>query len=180
MSFGDLADLYAREGWGRRIDQKEAIEIARKNEEEGLVLQPSNEQEPEFLCACCDDCCGALGMIKHFPKPADVVGHNYFAQVDIKLCKGCGTCVQRCRMAATNIKNGLSYIELKRCIGCGLCVPTCPESARVLVKKDKETVPPKTVEDFYDELMAPKKTLSGRMRNYFLKTFLRIVSKLSR
>ena len=50
---------------------------------------------------------------------------------------------------------------MKRCIGCGLCVPTCPESARVLVKKDKETVPPKTVEDFYDELMAPKKNLMG-------------------
>ena len=53
MSFGDMADLYAKEGWGRKVDQKEALEIARKSEEEGLVLQPGNEQEPAFMCACC-------------------------------------------------------------------------------------------------------------------------------
>ena len=38
MSFGDLADLYVEEGWARKVDQEEALEIARINEQEGLVL----------------------------------------------------------------------------------------------------------------------------------------------
>ena len=71
MSLGDLADLYAEEGGARRIDQKEALEIARKNEEEGLVLMPGNEQDPGFTCACCSDCCGMLGLMKNLPKPAE-------------------------------------------------------------------------------------------------------------
>ena len=77
------------------------------------------------------------------------------------------------------VEDKVSYVELKRYIGCRLCVPTCPENARCLVKKNKEIIPAKTVEDLYEEIMAPKKTFLGRMRNYFLKTFLRIVSRFS-
>lgn len=157
MSFGDMADLYAREGRGRKISQEEAFEIARKNEEEGLVLQPGNEQEPAFMCACCGDCCGVLSPIQSFPRPADIVVSNYYAQVDAELCKGHGTCVERCPMGAVKVENELASINLARCIGCGLCVPTCPESAIGLVKKDKETIPPKTEEDLKDAIMTIKK-----------------------
>ena len=82
MSFGDLADLYIEEEWGRHISQEEALEIARRGEEEGLVLMPANEQEPTFMCSCCSDCCGMLGMAKAFPKPAEVMGSNYYAEVN--------------------------------------------------------------------------------------------------
>ena len=78
MSLGDLADLYVEEGWGRRISPQEALEIARRNEEEGLVLMPGNQQEATFMCACCSDCCSMLGMMKFVPRPADVVASNYF------------------------------------------------------------------------------------------------------
>jgi len=158
MSFGDLADLYAKEGWGRKISQEEAFEIARKNEEEGLVLQPGNEQEPAFMCACCRDCCGVLGPMKSFPRPADIVASNYYAQVNTELCKGHGTCVERCPMGAVKVDDKLSSIDLARCIGCGLCVPTCPENAIRLVKKAKETVPPETEEELNDTIMALKKS----------------------
>jgi NAD-dependent dihydropyrimidine dehydrogenase PreA subunit len=158
MSFGDLADLYAKEGWGRRISQEEAFEIARKNEEEGLVLQPGNEQEPAFMCACCGDCCGVLGPMKSFPRPADIVVSNYYAQVNKELCKGHGTCVERCPMGAVKVEGKLSSIDLSRCIGCGLCVPTCPENAIKLVKKAEEIVPLATEEDLNDEIMALKKS----------------------
>jgi NAD-dependent dihydropyrimidine dehydrogenase PreA subunit len=157
MSFGDLADLYAKEGWGRKISQEEALEIARKNEEEGLVLQPGNEQEPVFMCACCGDCCGVLGPMKSFPAPVDLVASNYYAQVNTELCKGQGTCVERCPMDAVKVEERLSCIDLARCIGCGLCVPTCPENAIRLVKKSEQTVPPKTEEDLYDAIKAGKK-----------------------
>lgn len=179
MSFGDLSDLYAKEGWGRKISQEEAFEIARKSEEEGLVLMSGNAKETTFVCACCGDCCGMLFMMKQFPKPAEVVGSNYYAQVDTELYKGSETCVTRCPIEAVKVEEKLSSVNLARCIGFGLCVPTCPENAISLVKKSKETVPPATEEDLYDAIMAYKQTLRGKMRNYFLKTFLRVVSRLS-
>ena len=120
MSLGDLADLYIEEGWGRRISQQEALEISRKNEEEGLVLMPGNEQEAAFMCACCSECCGMPSMMKNFPKPADVVGSNYYAQVNAALCTGCGTCVERCPTGAVKVENTVSSVDLDRCIGCGL------------------------------------------------------------
>ncbi|MGD9146473.1 MAG: 4Fe-4S binding protein [Anaerolineae bacterium] len=156
MSFGDLAELYIEEGWGRRISQEEAFAFARKNEEEGLVLMPGNEQEAAFMCACCSDCCGMLSIIKNFPRPADVVASNYYAQVDVELCQGCETCVQRCPMAAVTMGDTVSSIDLGRCIGCGLCVPTCPESALSLAKKERQFVPPQTEEDLFDLILAGK------------------------
>ena len=180
MSLGDLADLYIEEGWGRRISQKEALEIARKNEEEGLVLMPGNEQEAAFMCACCRDCCGTLSMMKNVPRPADVVASNYYAQVNAELCTGCSTCAERCPTEAVKVQDGGASVDLARCIGCGLCVPTCPEKAMFLVKKAKEVVPPETEQDLYDSVMAQKSTPTGKMRSYLIKTFLRVASRFSR
>jgi electron transport complex protein RnfB len=156
MSFGDMAELYIGEGWGRKISQAEAFEFARKSEEEGLVLMPGNEQEAAFMCACCNDCCGMLSIVKNFPRPADVVASNYYAQVNVELCQGCETCVGRCPMQAAVMDGAISSIDLGRCIGCGLCVPTCPEDALSLAKKSYEFVPPKTEEDLFDLILAQK------------------------
>ena len=179
MSLGYLADLYVEEGWGRKISQEEALEITRKSEEEGLVIMPGNEQEPTFMCACCSDCCGMMMMMKAYPNPADVVASNYYVQVNTELCTGVGTCVDRCPMDAMIMDNGYASVKLHRCIGCGLCVPICPEEAISLVKKDKEYVPPVTEEQLFDEILAHKSSLSGKVRIHSMKTFLRVASRIS-
>jgi ferredoxin len=180
MSMGDLADLYIEEGWARRIDQKEALEIARKNEEEGLVLMPGNEQEPNFMCACCSDCCGMLGLMKNFPKPAEVVANNYYAEVQAELCKSCGTCKSRCPIDAVIVNGAPSRVDLKRCIGCGLCVPTCPENAMLLLPKEKEVLPPRTNEEHLDYIYARRTSLSGKVRSFSIKTMIRVLTKFSK
>ena len=179
MSFGDLADLYVEEGWARKVDQKEALEIARLNEQEGLVLMPGNQQEPSFMCSCCSDCCQMLKMIQNFPKPAEGVGSSYYVEVNTALCTGVGICVERCPMDAVSLDNGFAAIELTRCIGCGLCVPVCPEDAISLIKKDQEIIPPITPEELFDTELAMKSTLAGKVRNFSLKTFLRIIYRFA-
>lgn len=179
MSFGDLAELYIEEGWARRLDQDEALEMARLNEKEGLVLMPGNAQEPKFMCSCCSDCCLVLNLIKNYPKPAEAFASNYFASVNADLCTGVGDCIARCPLDAVTMVEGVATIELARCIGCGLCVPVCPEDAIVMVKKEAETIPPMTMEDRFDFELSQKSSLSGRIRNFSLKTFLRIVFRLA-
>jgi Na+-translocating ferredoxin:NAD+ oxidoreductase subunit B len=157
MGFRDFADLMGRTGWGRPVSKEEALEIAAKSEEEGLVLQPANQQRAEFICACCGDCCGILRMAKATQRPADFVATNYYAQVNTDLCSGCGTCVERCQMGAVEVLRDIAEIMRHRCIGCGVCVPTCPSDAIGLVNKEPERVPPVDMEDLYETIMEKKR-----------------------
>jgi Na+-translocating ferredoxin:NAD+ oxidoreductase subunit B len=158
MAFQDFADLMGRSGWGRPISKEQALEIASKNEEEGLVMQPANEQETRFICSCCGDCCGILKMAKSMPRPAEIVATNYYAQVKVDLCNGCSACVDRCQMGAIMLQNAIAAINRDRCIGCGLCVSTCAAEAIQLVKKPKVRVPAKDMEALFETIMAHKKT----------------------
>jgi Na+-translocating ferredoxin:NAD+ oxidoreductase RNF subunit RnfB len=146
FSFGSHADYYVENGLGRYITTEEAKEIIKKNEEEGLVMQPFNSQKVGGMCSCCGDCCGMLRSLKKQPNPAEAVQSNYFARVDEALCTGCETCVERCQMDAIDVVDGISTIRLNRCIGCGLCVTTCPEEAIRLIKKSEDQLyePPQT------------------------------------
>jgi Na+-translocating ferredoxin:NAD+ oxidoreductase RNF subunit RnfB len=154
MGFRDFGDLMGRAGWGRAITKEEALKIADKNEEDGLVLQPGNEQEVQFICSCCGDCCGALNGLKSLPRPAEFIASNYYAEVKPEICDGCGTCVGRCQMEAVAIQDDIARINQDRCIGCGLCVSKCPSESMHLVKKGEELVPPKDMEALLETIMA--------------------------
>ena len=147
--------------WGRTINAREALDIAAKSEEEGLVLQPANEMEPQFICSCCGDCCGILSMIKAMPKPAEAVACNYYAQVDPLLCLACGTCEERCQMEAIKLEGTVAAVDGDRCIGCGVCVPTCAAGSIHLVKKKSESVPPKDFESLYQAILDRKKNAAA-------------------
>ena len=136
MAFLDFADMVKEKGWGRSISKKEALEIAAKNEEDGLVLQPANEQEPEFMCSCCGDCCGILVTAKAMPRPVDLVASNFYAASNPETCTACETCVDRCQMDAVELKDDIAVVNLDRCIGCGVCVQVCPEGA-IVGEKEK-------------------------------------------
>ena len=154
LNFGDFGELMGRTGWGRVITKEEALGIAAKNEEDGLVLQPGNEQEVQYICSCCGDCCGNLAGLKSVPRPAEFVASNYYARVKTDLCDGCAACVDRCQMEAVAIRDEVAAVNLDRCIGCGLCTSTCPSESIYLVKKENELVPPKDMETMYETIMA--------------------------
>ena len=163
MALGDVAKNVIQNASGRAIGKQEALEIARMNEADGLVFQPSNTQKVDFVCACCGCCCGMLRVQKMLPKPVDFWATNYYASVKVETCSGCGTCAERCQVNAATVDDsvGKSFVNLNRCIGCGNCVVTCPTGAMSLLKKEKEIVPPQDTEGLYDVIMANKKgTLS--------------------
>ena len=132
----------------------EALEIFRKNQEEGLVLNSSNAIDTEFICSCCGCCCGMLSAHQKVPDPSSFWINNFHAEIDSELCTGCQTCVDRCQTGAIRFrkKTNISTINEKKCIGCGNCVAVCPEEAIQLVKVEEEYIPPQTVEDLYDEI----------------------------
>lgn len=174
MAIGDMAKNVIRNASGRAISREEALEIARMNEADGLVFQPSNTQKVEFICSCCGCCCGMLRLQKMLPKPVDFWATNYCASVNAGICTGCGICVERCQVNAVTVddRTGKASINLNRCIGCGNCVSTCPTASMSLLKKEKETVPPQDSEELYDVIMTNKKGTLGKIK--LAKKLLRV------
>jgi len=169
LMFGSKS--YAAREQVREISKEECLAILDRAEREGLVLQPGNTMEPFCICLCCGCCCGVLNAAKQFPKPADYFATNYYAEIITDNCIGCGLCVKRCQMEAITIKDNKVIIALNRCIGCGLCVTTCPTNAIKLVRKEKETKPPKNTADLYMKILQ-KKVGKRREMLKMLKTLL--------
>jgi Na+-translocating ferredoxin:NAD+ oxidoreductase RNF subunit RnfB len=146
LAFGAGAYYYEKNGLGREIDKKEALELVKKGVDAGLVLQPGNQQKSMNICMCCGCCCGVLKNLKTMDKPAQLVHTNYYARVDADLCTACEACVARCQMDAINVDE-TARVNLDRCIGCGLCVTDCPTDAIALGRKSEEDryLPPKNV-----------------------------------
>jgi len=144
MGFGDWARHFIKLGTSRQITREEALEIISKNQEDGLVLQPSNDLKIDYICSCCGCCCGLLKIQKSLPAPAKTWAHNYHVVVNSSECTGCGTCVSKCQVDAATIdeQKGTSVINLDRCIGCGNCVAACPSEALKLVVIENPVVPP--------------------------------------
>jgi electron transport complex protein RnfB len=166
LALGSIAQTGILQGNGRQITRDEAIAIIEQNQKDGLVLQPSNTGEIDFICSCCGCCCGMLELHKKLPKPLDFWASNFQATVDAAACDGCGVCEKRCQVGAVGVleKKQPAVVDRNRCIGCGLCVPTCAKKAMSLQKKPTEVAPPQTREDLYDIIMANKKGRLGKFK----------------
>lgn len=162
LQFGYAAEMYIEQGNGREITKEEALEILRKSEEEGLVLEPDNSQELNFICSCCGCCCENLTRMKMFPNPGNFTVTNYYAKVDKDLCVGCGTCVDICPMDAIELEDDISSISKKRCIGCGNCSAKCPQDAISLEKRERQFTPFPTMDDLFDKVLERKKRLKSK------------------
>lgn len=51
------------------------------------------------------------------------------AQVDHKLCNGCGLCLKPGHCVAISLEGKKAYVEPELCIGCSVCVNLCPKKA---------------------------------------------------
>jgi len=151
-----MAEYCLELGIGRAIAKEEVLEILRKAQEAGLVLQPENSRQPEFICCCCGDCCGILRRLKQLPHPADFYVSNHYSKVNPELCTGCEECIDICQLDALTMVDSVATINLDRCIGCGNCVPICSSSAIELQKKEEELLPPEDAATLYMSIMSKK------------------------
>jgi Fe-S-cluster-containing hydrogenase component 2 len=152
LMIGPAARSSVASGDAEPLSRQQTLALLDQAEREGMVLQPSNAQDPVFICFCCGCCCGVLQAAKQFPKPAEYLHSNYQAVVDPACCSECGTCHDRCPMQALDFAEGATAVDLDRCIGCGLCVPTCPSEAVRLRARQSETVPPRDLKALYGRI----------------------------
>jgi len=164
VTFKSAARRLIDSGTGQAVTCGEALGFLNRAEEDGLVLQPENTQDPLFMCFCCGCCCGVLTTAKQFPRPAEYLQSNYRAVVDPDLCTECQTCHSRCPMDALDSSDGATRVDGDRCIGCGLCVTTCPSDAAWLVAKEVEAVPPRDQKSLYRKILVDRFGIRGTAR----------------
>jgi Fe-S-cluster-containing hydrogenase component 2 len=114
---------------GKEITKQETLGLIEKARNVGMILQSENSQKPNFICCCCGCCCSVLQEAKKFPKPADYLNTNYYAEVNKEECVLCENCTERCQMEAIFRVNKHIEIKKERCIGCGACLITCDGDA---------------------------------------------------
>ena len=112
------------------------------------------------ICTCCGCCCGVLSSQKRIPDFSQYFATNYYAEVNEDLCIGCGICEDRCNVDAVHVEDSTAVVDRTHCIGCGVCIPTCTSEAISLVKKDKETLPPRNTLETYRKIMDKKAELA--------------------
>ncbi len=98
IQMGHAAEYYIRTGRGRSITRKQAFEIIKKAEDNGLVHQIPNTDGPgktHAICNCCGCGCFALRIAEMWTNP-DMIRSNYVSQVDKDKCVACGECVENC------------------------------------------------------------------------------------
>ncbi|MEN8245847.1 MAG: 4Fe-4S binding protein [Thermodesulfobacteriota bacterium] len=148
MAFGTGAYYYIENGLGHEVSTEEALDVLRKGMAAGLVPQPGNGQRVWGICMCCSCACQLLRALKKTEKPAQLAHTNFYAACEDENCTSCGTCVDRCPMAAIELKD-TAIVNRDRCIGCGVCVVACDVDAMLLhAKPEKEQyVPPRDIVD---------------------------------
>ena len=141
MQLDKAADYAIERGTGRKLSKKEAIELLKMCEDEGLVHIAGNSRDVgHVICNCCEDCClnwpRAASTITKFTAPS-----RFLATVDAEACSGCETCIDRCHFDAITMagENDTALVDDEKCMGCGLCVVTCPEDAMKLKEVRPET-----------------------------------------
>jgi ferredoxin len=153
-TFGFGADYVIRNKMGREITKSEMLDHFAQSKEKGLVFCADNTKTKGiFVCHCCGCCCNILLGISKFGYPNAVVTSNYIAEIDEKLCNGCGKCAKACQIDAIQMvaiekpetkKKQDAKINKDFCIGCGVCALSCPTKALKLVKRDKRVLHPET------------------------------------
>ena len=138
FAFGMGAYYYERRGIGRDIDVEECLELLKRADKAGLVLQPNNAKKLVNICCCCGCCCQILKNIGKHPRPAELFSAPFVVRFNEETCKECGVCEERCQLDAITFENDKVSLDEGRCIGCGLCVSTCPSGSLTLERKPEK------------------------------------------
>lgn len=162
FTLGTSASFMMNKGVAQELSKDEMISLITRAEQEGMVLQPGNTQEPGFICCCCG-CC-VLTAAKKFPNPAELLQTNFYAKIDPENCTACGDCIGLCQMEALVPVNGHTEVLRSHCIGCGICVNVCATEAISLMKTKKETIPPKDTTVMYKKMIMERYGVIGTLK----------------
>ena len=137
FTLGKSARHTSTQGFARKVTKEEALQILKQSEQDGLVhkayhLHSDISKEEVAICNCCSCCCPNSRNVQ---TSAVVNATYYLAQINLDLCIGCGTCVEKCYNSAIILNDDTKAERIEEfCIGCGVCAYFCPENAISMIE----------------------------------------------
>lgn len=130
LQFNKGAEHAIARNSGKKLSVDEAIAIADKAEEAGLIhtwpfFSMGHVRE---ICNCCSDCCMLFNPgLKHGTLDKALKKSRFRAIMDPEKCSGCEICVERCSLGAIEMVPGdlVAKVDVDKCYGCGVCVVGC-------------------------------------------------------
>jgi ferredoxin len=138
LQFNRGAEYHINRGTGRRLTDDEAIALAEKAEEAGLIhtWPLAGFGRLNEICNCCRDCCVIFDAGLRYGTIGQLLEKSRFrAEVDRDACTGCQDCVERCFFGAIDMvkpaEGGIAVatVDESKCFGCGLCTLVCEPGA---------------------------------------------------
>ncbi|MEG0748323.1 MAG: 4Fe-4S binding protein, partial [Cetobacterium sp.] len=143
MTFGNVANSLINNGYARRVDKIEGIDLLQQAYESNLVQCGENVREGvTFICNCCGCCCEALVAAKKFGVLHPVETTNFLPKINYDTCINCGRCLKVCPVNAIKKENGIIVIQEELCLGCGVCGRNCPKSSILLMPRENKIITP--------------------------------------
>lgn len=97
MTFGNVANSLINNGYARRVDKIEGIDLLQQAYNSNLVQCGENVREGvTFICNCCGCCCEALVAAKKFRMMHPVETTNFLLKINHETCINCGKCLKVC------------------------------------------------------------------------------------
>ncbi len=138
-----------RNGFARRVDVVEALELLHEAYEHNLVQGGENvRNEVAFICHCCACCCEGLIAARKFGFDHPIATSNFIASLESEVCRGCGNCMSSCPVAAITAENQpnddrkKAVVDEHLCLGCGLCARSCPYGAITMKPRAARVITP--------------------------------------
>jgi ferredoxin len=134
IQINKAADYALERGTGRELTRKEAMEMLRMCEEEGLVHCVDNRFEVKHAICNCD----AVACTNWRPDPSFagtfVAPSRFAAEIVADSCTSCDICADRCFFNAISLDgpDQMPVVVRDKCMGCGVCMTSCPDDAMVL------------------------------------------------
>ena len=152
MTFNSSAGSLTKNGFARRVDAQECMDLLHQAYDHSLVQFGDNVTAGvNFVCNCCGCCCEAMLAARRFGPLHAVHTTNFLPSLDSDKCKGCGKCVNVCPVEAMLLtsandpkkpKARKAKLDEDLCLGCGVCVRTCPSEAILLKSRPARVITP--------------------------------------
>jgi ferredoxin len=152
MTFNSTARSLIKHGIARQVDAGEGQEILQQAIANNLVQFGENVRERvSFICNCCGCCCEAMLAAKRFAVLHPIATTNFFPEIEVERCSGCGKCVDVCPVEAMGLVGAgdphrsmrkRARVNEELCLGCGVCVRQCRSGAAKLKSRARRVITP--------------------------------------
>jgi len=152
ITFGNVANSLSKNGYGRKIDVSEGMEILHRSYQNNLVQCAENVRvDSSFLCNCCGCCCEGMIAARKFGMLHPVQTTGFIPKVIEDNCITCGKCIKNCPIGAiefveiyekNNTNRKIVKINEEICLGCGICVRSCNKDSIFLERRKDKIITP--------------------------------------